>query len=164
MDTPLAYFLTWTVYGTHLQGDDRGWWRRGDGERPSQPLLADWHRDRLTHPIMLLDGEARQCIDLAIEDHCQRRGWKLWASSIRTNHAHVVLSAADATASKVRDQLKANGTGKLRKIQTCWLDRPVWTVKGWCEYIDTDDDLDAVVLYTSVAQDRKHRDQLADGR
>ena len=25
-DDPLAYFITWTVYGTFLQGDER-WWK-----------------------------------------------------------------------------------------------------------------------------------------
>ncbi|MEZ6123881.1 MAG: hypothetical protein R3C49_11970 [Planctomycetaceae bacterium] len=28
---PLAYFITWTVYGSLLQGDDRGWRKRGKG-------------------------------------------------------------------------------------------------------------------------------------
>ena len=31
-DEPLAYFITWTTYGTWLPGDSRGWWQRGDGE------------------------------------------------------------------------------------------------------------------------------------
>ena len=62
-------------------------------------------------------------------------------------------------AEKVRDQLKANGTGKLRQLQPVWVNRPVWTTKGWCEFIDTDDDLEAVVIYTLVAQDRKERDK-----
>jgi hypothetical protein len=30
-DDPIAYFITWTVYGTHLQGDERGWRRRRKG-------------------------------------------------------------------------------------------------------------------------------------
>jgi hypothetical protein len=25
MDEPLAYFLTWTTYGSWLPGDERGW-------------------------------------------------------------------------------------------------------------------------------------------
>jgi len=55
MDSPLALFMTWTVYGTHLQGDERGWWRPNQGHQPAQPLLADWHRDRLAYPILLLE-------------------------------------------------------------------------------------------------------------
>jgi len=27
MDDPLAFFLTWTKYGSWLPGDERGWWK-----------------------------------------------------------------------------------------------------------------------------------------
>ena len=30
MDDPLAFFLTWTTYGTWLPGDERGWSRSQD--------------------------------------------------------------------------------------------------------------------------------------
>ena len=29
---PLAYFITWTTYGTWLPGDERGWNRKAVGE------------------------------------------------------------------------------------------------------------------------------------
>ena len=53
-DDPIAYFFTWTVYGTHLSGDDRGWRQRRHGYQEPQPKLAQWQRDRLTHPVILL--------------------------------------------------------------------------------------------------------------
>jgi hypothetical protein len=31
MADPLAYFLTWTTYGTWLPGDERGWCKRTKG-------------------------------------------------------------------------------------------------------------------------------------
>jgi len=31
MPDPLAYFLTWTTYGTWLPGDERGWVLKGKG-------------------------------------------------------------------------------------------------------------------------------------
>ena len=31
-DEPIAYFITWTSYGTWLPGDERGWWRKGEWE------------------------------------------------------------------------------------------------------------------------------------
>jgi len=69
-----------------------------------------------------------------------------------------VVTACNVAPAIVRDQLKANGTGKLRRLQPTWIDRPVWTTKGWCDFIDTDDDLETVIEYTDVAQDRKARD------
>ena len=159
MDMPLAYFITWTVYGTFLQGDDRGWWKIKKGTQPAAPRLFQWHQDRLKYPVLTLDRDARDCVKLAIAKHCDHRDWKLWACSVRSNHAHVVVSAGEMNAEKVRDQLKANGTGKLRQLQPVWVNRPVWTTKGWCDFIDTDDDLETVVIYTEVAQDRKERDK-----
>ncbi len=34
-DEPLAFFYTWTVYGTFLQGDVRFWRKRRKGEQLS---------------------------------------------------------------------------------------------------------------------------------
>ena len=40
-DEPLAYFITWTVYGTWLQGDVRGWRRhRVDTKFHNRCLLS----------------------------------------------------------------------------------------------------------------------------
>ncbi len=93
---PLGYFITWTVYGTWLQGDVRGWRRfHGANEKP-QPLLADWRRDQLLHPILLLDDSLRDVVRHEIEVHCRRRSWKLWKANPRTNHVHVVATVIGA--------------------------------------------------------------------
>ena len=44
---PIAFFLTWTIYGTFLQGDERGWHRRRQGLQLPQLRLAEWRRERL---------------------------------------------------------------------------------------------------------------------
>ena len=36
---PVGYFITWTVYGTFLQGDLRWWRKRNAGELPPQHFL-----------------------------------------------------------------------------------------------------------------------------
>ncbi len=69
-DNPLAYFITWTVYGTFLQGDNRWWRKRGSGSQPSQPLLEQWHRERLKHEIILLNESHRGIVEKAIQRHC----------------------------------------------------------------------------------------------
>ena len=42
MDEPLAYFLTWTTYGTWLPGDGRGWVEKNGAifASPLQPASA----------------------------------------------------------------------------------------------------------------------------
>ena len=153
-DEPIAFFITWTVYGTFLQGDSRWWRKRDSGEQPPQPLLERWHRDRLNHDVLLLSHEHRKVVAAEVTYHCQRRGWKLWGVNARTNHVHVVVTAAGYTGDKVRDQLKANCTRGIREIDRQFVDRPVWTTKGDVEFVKTENDLEKVIEYVAEAQDR----------
>ena len=95
-DDSLASFITWTVYGTHLQGHQQGWPRRKNGTQLPQPLLERWRQDRLKHPIVALDADMRVIVENEIERHCHHRGWHPWAKNARSNHVHVVVTAKDA--------------------------------------------------------------------
>src|ERR1700690_2816679 len=112
-DDPLAYFITWTLYGSHLQGNDSGWRRRRKGYQPPQPRLAEWHQKRLKYDVLLLSAAERRLVEAECERHCQHRGWHLWAVNVRTSHVHIVVSADQCTGKTVRDQLKANCTRAL---------------------------------------------------
>ena len=152
-DDPLAYFLTWTVYGTHLQGDERGWRQRGKGNQAPQPRLADWHRERLKHVVILLSSDQRQAVQRECQRHCDHRGWRLWVVNARTNHVHAVVTAPGFAGDIVRDQLKANCTRGLREQWTVFCNRPVWTHGGDWECINDEADLETVCLYVREAQD-----------
>jgi REP element-mobilizing transposase RayT len=158
--TPLAYFITWTIYGVHLQGALTGWRRRREGEKPPQPLLEAWHAERLTHSIVLFNSCERVAVENACRSHSEYRSWKLWAINVRTNHVHVVVSASTHNGTVVRDQLKANCTRQLRVLNKLWGDRPVWAVGGDVQFIWTEEELSTVIDYTQIAQDRKGRDSL----
>ena len=155
-DEPIGYFLTWTVYGTFLQGDSR-WWKTNAGSSPPQPKLEQWHRDRLKHNIILLNEKHQLIVRTRIVEHCDHRGWKLWVASPRTNHVHVVVTAAGYEGKNVRDQLKANATGALRRYDSIFTDRPVWTTKGDVEFLKSDSDLDQAITYAGEAQERMGR-------
>ena len=160
-DAPLAYFITWTVYGTWLQGDERGWRRYRGGHELPQPLLAQWHRDRLLYPIVLLTAKHREKVIDQIEAHCLHRGWHLWKANPRTNHVHAVVTAPELSGSKVRDQLKANCTRGLREIDRPFANRPVWSRGGDWKCVNTQEDLDSVVLYAGDAQEGCIKDRLS---
>src|SRR5437899_7489315 len=89
MEEPLAYFLTWTTYGSWLPGDERGW-----VEKPGQFRAPDSQRQqaaqrRMTEPALTLDLEQRRIVEDTIAAHCRIRGWHLHAVNERCQHVHV---------------------------------------------------------------------------
>jgi hypothetical protein len=75
-----------------------------------------------------------------------------------------VISASGVAGGIVRDQLKANCTRELRAHWPQFNERPVWTTGGDWQCVNTEDELEQVVLYVSVAQDRMDGDPFKMGR
>ena len=157
MNDTIAVFITWTTYGTWMPGDARGWRKRKAGNQLPRPLLAEWCRKQMKGEAVLLESHDRETVEQTCKKHCDHRGWHLFAVSTRTNHVHVVI-AADEKPQKVRDQLKANCTGALRRQEQPQIAERTWTRGGDCEILDTDDDIEAAVIYVTEAQDRKDRE------
>ncbi len=160
-DDPIAFFITWTVYGTALQGDARGWKKRRKGIQVPEPKLERWHRDRLRHEVLLLPRESRADIEREIDRLAEYRSWRVWARSARSNHIHVAVTATCCSGDKVRDQLKANCTRVLRERWPAFRNRPVWTKGGDWQCINSEDDLAGVVEYVTECQNRKGLDSLS---
>ncbi len=115
---PLAYFLTWTTYGTWLPGDQRGWTSESmGGQPPDFPLRRD-AAARMKEEACWLDLEERKTVEATIADHCRVRGWELLAVNCRTNHVHVVVRA-DVHPDEVRTQFKSWSTRRLREFEAC---------------------------------------------
>lgn len=150
----LVYFITWTTYGTWMPGDARGWRKRGEWGQVPRPLLESWCRKQMTGEAILLSRTDRETVESACREHCQFRGWELMAVSARSNHVHVVV-IADKGPKKVRDQIKANCTRCLRRQAAPLIAKRTWTRGGDIEILDTDDDIEAAVLYVTEAQDKK---------
>ena len=163
-DDPITLFITWTTYGSWLPGDSRGWKHWKKGEQQPQPVLEDWCKGRMKEKPVLLNEQQRLAVEGVIRDHAAHRGWELHAVSVRSNHVHVAVTVVPKVSSKntrvadgikrVRDELKANGTRVLRRLENPIQNEKVWTKVGDIQIIDTDDDLEQVVLYISEAQDR----------
>ena len=128
----------------------------GERAERSAPILVQWRADRLKYPVILLDSSQREIVDAEIERLCNYRNWRLWTKKARTNHAHIVVTAKGYKGTIVRDQLKANCTRVLREHSMVFASRPVWTHGGFCECINTEEDLERLILYVDYAQDNKH--------
>jgi REP element-mobilizing transposase RayT len=134
-DTPLAYFITFRCYGTWFHGDERGSVDRHHNVygTPRIPRNDTWNRiegNLSKHPPTKLDTARRTSVRRAIEETCEKRGWILRATNVRTNHAHTVVTAYATAPDVVLNSLKANATRKMRE-DGCWPHRhSPWAVKG----------------------------------
>ncbi len=154
MSDVYAYFITWTTYGTWLPGDVRGWRKRRGGTQIPAPLLERWCREQMKGEVVLLAVDDRATVEQACQEHCDVRGWTLLVANARTNHVHVIVFAA-LHPNKVRDQLKANCTRRLRQQEKPLMAARTWTRGGYVEILDTDEDIQAAFQYVTEGQDRK---------
>jgi len=155
----IAYFSTWTTYGTWLPGDERGWFEHGKGiQAPDlmRQLQAALH---MTEDAVILDAVQRCLVESTIADHCAIRGWTLHAVNCRSNHVHVVVTAADRPIATPREQLKSWCTRKLKdEEQARRLDQSAplrdkwWTQRGWDLYLDDEESLFNAIAYVRDGQ------------
>jgi REP element-mobilizing transposase RayT len=147
----IAYFSTWTTYGTWLPGDDRGWFHSGRGWRDPDQGQAFAAALRMSADAVILTPVQRELVQSVIAEHAAFRGWELHAVNCRRNHVHVVVSAAGRPIELPREQFKSWTTRRLKELsggeRSDW-----WTERGWDVYIDDLDDLAAVVEYVPDGQ------------
>jgi REP element-mobilizing transposase RayT len=155
----IAFFSTWTTYGSWLPGDDRGWFQAGGGWREPERIRAFEAGLRLTEDAVALDPERRRLVEQVVADHCAIRGWVFHAVNCRTNHVHVVVMAPDRLIEVPREQFKSWCSRRLKELERT---RPTkrgatvrekwWTERGWDKYIDEEDDLADLMFYVLEGQ------------
>jgi REP element-mobilizing transposase RayT len=162
---PLAYFLTWSTYGTWLPGDERGWVEYRRGWQLPDPIHKLESQARMTEDACSLDMEQRELVEQTITDHCRIRGWQLHAVNCRTNHLHVAVSA-NRDPDEVRLQCKASCTRRLKELDAKRLGskragttvpavrRNWWAERGSRRFVNDEASLQRVVSYICDGQDR----------
>lgn len=156
---PLAFFLTWSTYGTWLPGDSRGWIDYREGWKLPDPILEMESRAQMTEDACRLDQAQRGIVATTIGEHCLIRGWDLHAVNCRSNHVHVVV-AAHRDPKEIQRQFKAWCTRKLKEAEVVRLggDQEIrenwWAERGSRRWINDDRSLEAANMYVKDAQDR----------
>lgn len=152
--TTLAYFLTWTSYGTWLPGDARGFvddehnqfatpYLEGSSAVREQALLM------LKEPAFVLSALDRCDVEDQIRDTCALRKWAIHALNVRTNHVHVVVAASHPAPQHVAGLLKSWGTRRLKASGRHPGRTRFWTNQGSNRYLFDDVSLAAAIAYTN---------------
>jgi hypothetical protein len=115
MDDPIAYFLTWPTYGTWLPGDSRGWVEYRHGWQLPDPVRELEAAAKMTEDACRLSVEQREAVEEQVAETCAHRKWSLHAVNCRSNPMHLVVSASDRHPRKIRAELKAWATRRLKQ-------------------------------------------------
>ncbi|HVC93801.1 MAG TPA: hypothetical protein VND64_08925 [Pirellulales bacterium] len=157
---PLAFFMTWSTYGTWLPGDERGWveyrhgWQLPDLARKLEAAA------KMTEDACILDDEQRGLVERTISEHCDKRRWELFAVNCRTNHLHIVVGA-HREPDEMRSQFKAWCTRRLKELDaqraetasTGTVREKWWAERGSRRYVNDKASLAAAIAYVTEGQD-----------
>jgi REP element-mobilizing transposase RayT len=97
----VTYLITFSTYGSHLHGDERGSVDRNHNV-VGAPLLEPsitWRnaeRQSMEQAPYVLDESRRSIVLQAVVETCLHRDWGILAVHVRTTHIHVVVQT-DAT-------------------------------------------------------------------
>ena len=156
MAEPLAYFITFTTYGTWLHGREPGSVDRKHNVPdtpllPADPMVEAAARQSLRQEPYLLDEPRRAIVLRTIQEVAKHRGWRLWAAHVRSNHVHVVVTAPHPPE-KVMSDFKARASRRLREEFGESADRDRWTQHGSTRWLNTVDTLAAAIAYVVEQQ------------
>jgi REP element-mobilizing transposase RayT len=121
MAKTLGYMLTWTTYGTWLQGDKRRYVKKGQTFPANEELLKA-NKESQASETVRLSPQQKKLVHNAIINEAERIGQKIFAIAVYSNHVHLVgeytpKPIADIVAyykKAGRLALKENGTvGKV---------------------------------------------------
>ncbi len=149
---PIAFFLTWTTYGSWLPGDARGWSDKHGAVRAPSPRLASLAASQLSGKVFTLTPRQQQLVVDTVRRHCSLRHWTLHAIACRPQHVHVVVAACGQDPVAISRELKgwtarALGGGVPSQSR-------VWTRGCSRRWVYDERGLDAVVTYVLECQDR----------
>jgi REP element-mobilizing transposase RayT len=151
MSEPIGFFLTWATYGTWLPGDSRGWTEYKEGWQLPSAIQELEAAALMTEDACRLSKEQRLAVERQINETCRFRGWQLHGVNCRSNHIHVVVSAANTKPKRIRIALKGWATRRLRRLLS--LRKKWWGERGSIRWLYSEEDLQSATDYTLDGQD-----------
>jgi len=115
--------ITWTTYGTWLQGRKQGFVKNGEVRGENVAIKKDCEKKLDDKPVRLGCKE-KDVVREAIIEAAKRFKQKICAIAVRSNHVHIVCEYVDVPISVVAGYYKNAGRVALKK---CGVDGRIWT-------------------------------------
>jgi REP element-mobilizing transposase RayT len=139
----IGYMLTWTTYGTWLQGDKRGYVKNGVILSANQKLQTA-NRNNQKHPSIKLNTNLMLIVKNVIEKEAERIGQKIYAIAVCSNHVHLVLQKTTEKIENAVARYKNKSTYALRAIG---IEGKIWTRGYNKKFLYNTNELDSVIQY-----------------
>ena len=110
----IGYMLTWTTYGSWLQGDKRGYVKNGE-ILGNNPELCKSNQDNMTCGEFRLNKTQKKIVRNQILETAKRIDQTVHAVSVYSNHVHIVACNIDEAIGKIVRRYKRETIHALRK-------------------------------------------------
>jgi len=118
--------VTWTTYGTWLQGDEHKYVKDGQ-TLPANEALASANKEALEKDPVRFNREHRKIVEDAIRQKAIQFSQQIYAMAVCSNHVHLLVAYIPKPIDFVVQHYKSVGLIALRKIG---IHGKVWT-KGF---------------------------------
>ncbi len=147
MSKVIEYMVTWTTYGTWLQGSRRGYVKDGQVHGP-RPELKKANKKRQKDKKFILTRANCEVVREAVSDESKSLGQNILAMAITATHAHMVVDVIDEPIETAVARYKRAGTKALRAKR----------IKGriWTRGYDKRFCFDEKSLYARIDYVKKH--------
>jgi REP element-mobilizing transposase RayT len=123
MGKMVGYMVTWTTYGTYLQGDKRGYVR--DGRILSADTgLEEANKKLQKSGLVRLTAEQKKAVEDAVLKEAERIGQQILAMAVCSNHIHLVVGKGNESIESAVSRYKNVSTCALKKTG---LTKRIWT-------------------------------------
>ncbi len=126
MAKTIGYMVTWTMYGTWLQGDKRGYVKDGDVLGCNERLEKS-NQESQAEGMVVLNSEQRKIVREAIEKEAERIKQKIFALAVCSKHVHMVVDYIGGGIEKKVGRYKNSARVALN---SCGYNGRIWT-KGF---------------------------------
>lgn len=138
-----GYMVTWTTYGSWLQGDKRGFVRDGQILQGNERMLQLCKKFQKGTTVKL-KKEEKAVVKTAILNEAERIGQKLHALVVCSNHVHIAARPCGKSIERIVSMYKSIATRALR----CYgRGEKIWT-KGFDKrFCFTENDFNNKIAY-----------------
>ncbi len=114
MAKTIGYMVTWTIYGTWLQGEKKGYVKDGEVRGENIAIKKDCEK-KLEHEPERLGRKDKEIVREAITEAAKRFKQKILAARVFSNHVHIVCEYVDVPIGVIVGYYKNAGRVALQK-------------------------------------------------